>query len=100
MGTMKFLQRSLLIVLLSGTTLFAADGKLEIKDDDSVKQILARQVGQVVELRLGSGEKIGGKVEKVGANVVHLSALTGMEFFEAFVDIESVSAVVVRLGSL
>ena len=27
---------------------------------------------------------------------VHLSALTGMEFFEAFVDIESVSAVVVR----
>ena len=93
---MKFLQRSLLIVLFSSATLFAADSKLELKDDDSVKQILARQVGQVVELRLGSGDKIGGKVEKVGANLVHLSQLTGMEFFEAVVDIESVSAVVVR----
>jgi hypothetical protein len=96
MRTMKFLQRSLLIVLLSGSTLFAADGKLELKDDDSVKHILSRQVGQVVELRLGSGDKIGGKVEKVGANLVHLSQITGAEFFEAVVDIESVSAVVVR----
>jgi hypothetical protein len=93
---MKFLQRSLLIVLLSSTSLLAADGKLELKDDDSVKQVLSRQVGQVVELRLGSGDKIGGKVEKVGANLVHLSQITGAEFFEAVVDIESVSAVVVR----
>ena len=93
---MKFLQRSLLIVLLSSTSLFAADGKLELKDDDSVKSVLLRQVGQVVELRLGSGEKIGGKVEKVGENLVHLTQLNGAEFFEAAVDIESVSAVVVR----
>ena len=96
---MKFLQRSLLIVLLSSTSLFAADGKLELKDDDSVKSVLLRQVGQVVELRLGSGEKIGGKVEKVGENLVHLTQLTGAEFFEAAVDIESVSAVVVRAKS-
>lgn len=96
---MKFLQRSLLVVLLTGTTLFAADSKIELKTDDGVKSILERQVGQVVELRLGSGEKIGGKVEKVGENLVHLSQLTGAEFFEAVVDIESVSAVVVRAKS-
>ena len=93
---MKFLQRSLLIVLLSGATLFAADGKLELKNDDGFKSILEREIGQVVELRLGSGEKIGGKVEKVGENLVHLSSLTGAEFFEAVVEIDSVSAVVVR----
>jgi hypothetical protein len=92
---MNLLQRSLLIVLLSGATVFA-DGKLELKQDDTVKSILEHQVGQVVELRLGSGEKIGGKVEKVGDNLVHISQLTGAEFFEAVVDIESVSAVVVR----
>ena len=92
---MKLLQRSLLIVLLSSATVFA-DGKLELKQDDTVKSILEHQVGQVVELRLGSGEKIGGKVEKVGDNLVHISQLTGAEFFEAVVDIESVSAVVVR----
>ena len=98
-SAMKFLQRSLLVVLLSGATLFAADTKLELKTDDGVKSILERQVGQVVELRLGSGEKIGGKVEKVGETLVHLSQLTGAEFFEAVVDIESVSAVVVRAKS-
>lgn len=93
---MKLLSRTLLIALMSTTSLLAADAKLELKDDDSVKQVLSRQVGQVVELRLGSGDKIGGKVEKVGANLVHLSQITGAEFFEAVVDIESVSAVVVR----
>ena len=93
---MKLLQRSLLILLLSGASLFAGEGKLELKPDDTVKSILEHQVGQVVELHLGSGEKIGGKVEKVSDTLVHLSQLTGAEFFEAVVDIESVSAVVVR----
>jgi uncharacterized protein YkvS len=96
---MKFLQSSLLIVLLSGVSLFAADAKLEFKNEDAVKNVLERQIGQIVELRLGSGEKIGGKVEKVGENLVHLSQLTGAEFFEAVVDLDSVSAVVVRAKS-
>jgi uncharacterized protein YkvS len=96
---MKFLRSSLLVVLLSGASLFAADGKLDLKPGDAVKHVLERQVGQVVELRLGSGEKIGGKVEKVGENLVYLTQLTGAEFFEAVVDIESVSAVVVRAKS-
>jgi len=93
---MKFLQHTLLIVLIGSASLLAADGKLEIKTEDFVKNVLERQIGQVVELRLGSGEKIGGKVEKVGENLVHLTQLTGAEFFEAAVDIESISAVVVR----
>jgi len=93
---MKLLQRSLLIVLLSGASLFAGEGKLELKPDDTVKSILEHHIGQVVELHLGSGEKIGGKVEKVSDTLVHLSQLTGAEVFEAMVDIESVSAVVVR----
>ena len=94
---MKFLQRTLLVILLSSSaTLFAADAKLDLKADDAMKSILTRQVGNVVELRLVSGEKIGGKVEKVGENLVQLSQLTGAEFFEAVVDLESVSAVVVR----
>ncbi len=93
---MKLLRQSLLVVFISSASLFAADGKLELKDEDFVKNILERQIGLVVELRLGSGEKIGGKVEKVGENLVHLTQITGAEFFEAVVDLESISAVVVR----
>ena len=50
----------------------------------------------MVELRMNSGEKIGGKVEKVGDKLVHLSALSGAEFYDAAVDVSHVSAVVVR----
>ncbi|HZE12324.1 MAG TPA: hypothetical protein VE086_01070 [Chthoniobacterales bacterium] len=43
-----------------------------------------------------SGEKIAGKLEKVGDKLVHLSSLTGAEFYDAAVDAGDVSAVVVR----
>jgi len=49
-------------------------------------------------LRLQAGEKIGGKVEQVTDNVVHLSHLTGAEFFDAFVNAKDISAVVIRTG--
>ena len=60
------------------------------------EQILQKNVGQVVELRMKSGEKIGGKVEKVGDKLVHLSQLTGAEFFDAAVDSTDIAAVIVR----
>jgi hypothetical protein len=42
--------------------------------------------------------KIGGKVAGVTENVVHLSNLTGAEFFDAFIDAKDISAVVVRVA--
>ena len=54
-----------------------AEGKVDFKTSDTVQTILERQAGQKVELRLSSGEKIAGKVEKVGEKTVHLSAITG-----------------------
>ena len=61
-----------------------------------VEQLLERQVGQVVDLRLKSGEKIGGKLDKVGDKLVLLSQLTGADFFDAVVDVDSIAAVAVR----
>ncbi len=54
------------ILLLSVGPLLAG---LEPKADDTVKSVLARQVGQNVELRLKNGEKIAGKVEMVGKDL-------------------------------
>jgi len=47
-------------------------------------------------LHLNSGEKIGGKVQQVTDSVVHLSNLTGAEYFDGFVDVKDISAVVIR----
>lgn len=61
-----------------------------------MQSILQKNVGQMVELRLKAGEKIGGKVEKIGDKLVHLSALSGAEFYDAAVSIDDIAAVVVR----
>ena len=73
-----------------------AQGKIDLQTSDTIIGILQKNIGQVVELRMKSGEKIGGKLEKVGDKLVHLSQLTGAEFFDAAVDTADVAAVVVR----
>ncbi len=95
-GLMKLLPRFAAIVILGLSSLNAVGGPIDLKPDDSIVSILRAQAGQVVELRLGSGEKLGGKIEKIGENLVHLSQLTGQEFFEAVVDLNAISAVIVR----
>ncbi len=43
-----------------------------------------------------SGEKIGGKIEQITDNIVLLSNLTGAEYFDGFVNLKDISAVVIR----
>jgi hypothetical protein len=83
-------------VLLAAVALGAHAATLEPVKDSTQATVLQSQAGKVVELHLKSGEKIGGKVAFVGATVVHLTSLTGMEMFEATVTIADISAVVVR----
>lgn len=76
---------------------FAQD-KTGLQSNASVAGIIQGSTGKSVELHLRSGEKMGGKVAQVNDSVVHLSNLTGAEYFDAFVDMKDVSAVVVRVG--
>lgn len=73
----------------------AAD-KFSFTADDTTLTVLTRQVGQKVELRLKSGEKLSGTVKAVGASCVHLGSLSGQEFFDAVIAKEDISAVVLR----
>ena len=75
-----------------------AQEKTDLQPNATVLSILTSNAGKGVELHLRSGEKMGGKVAGVTDNVVHLSHLTGAEFFDAFVDVKDISAVVVRVA--
>ena len=92
---------SLLIALLVAfaSSLALAQSKIDLQTADTILTILQKNAGQTVELRMKSGEKISGKVEKVGDKLVHLSQLAGAEFFDAAVDTADISAVVVRAKS-
>ena len=93
---MKLLSAAFTALCLSCVTLFA-QGKIDLQLSDSIHDILERNVGQTLELRLKSGEKIGGKVAKLGDKLVFLSQISGAEFYDAAVEIGDVAAVVVRV---
>jgi hypothetical protein len=75
-----------------------AQEKAVLQSNASVLNLLQGSPGKSVELHLRSGEKMGGKVAEVTDNVVHLSHLTGAEYFDAFVDVKDISAVVIRVA--
>ena len=87
----------IITALICAATSFAQD-KTGLQANASVAGILQGSAGKSVELHLRSGEKMGGKVAQVTDSVVHLSNLTGAEYFDAFVDTKDVSAVVVRVA--
>lgn len=92
---MKLSLPVLAVLCLSCVTLFA-QGKIDLQLSDSIHDILDRNVGQTLELHLRSGEKIGGKVERLGDKLVFVSHVAGAEFYDAAVDLGEIAAVVVR----
>jgi hypothetical protein len=87
----------IVLFALGPTILQAQDARLEVRSDDSVKSLLARHTGKRVTLVLTTGPELSGVVASVGDQVVHLTALSGREFFDAVVGLDRVSAVVVRV---
>ncbi|MCE9519959.1 MAG: hypothetical protein K8R87_10450 [Verrucomicrobia bacterium] len=90
---MKTLQ---LITLIAALTFNVQADTLNPTNNSTQAAMLQSQAGKLVELHLRSGEKMSGKVAFVGDSVVHLTALTGMELFEATVSLGDISAVIVR----
>jgi len=87
----------MIVAALTCSSLLAQE-KTALQANATVSGILQGSTGKSVELHLRSGEKMGGKVAQVTDSVVHLSNLTGAEYFDAFIDVKDVSAVVVRVG--
>ena len=85
----------IIIAAIACSSLLAQE-KAALQPNASVLSILQGNAGKTVELHLRSGEKVGGKVGQVTDNIVYLSHLTGAEFYDAFVDVKDISAVVIR----
>ena len=75
-----------------------AQEKPPLQPTATVGGILQSSTGKAVEVHLSSGEKMGGKVAQVTDNMLHLSNLTGAEYFDAFIAVKDISAVVIRTG--
>jgi hypothetical protein len=87
----------LIITAVACATSLAQD-KTGLQANASGAGIPQGSAGKSVELHLRSGEKMGGKVAQVTDKLVHLSNLTSAEYFDAFIDMKDVSAVIVRVA--
>jgi len=95
---MKHYSVLFVIILAVTCSSLIAEEKTALQPNATVVSLLQGSAGKSVELHLRSGEKMGGKVAQLTDNVVHLSNLTGAEYFDAFVDVKDISAVVVRVA--
>lgn len=95
---MKYYSVLLIVILTVTCSSLIAQEKAALQPNATVASLLQGSAGKSVELHLRSGEKMGGKVAQVTDNIVHLSNLTGAEYFDAFIDEKDISAVVIRVA--
>lgn len=93
----KRLLLPVVLVLALITAAVAEEAKMSIVNEDTIRTVLAKQMGKQVTLKLDSGEELGGVVRTVGEHVVYLEKISGKEFFDAVVDLDEVAAVILRV---
>ena len=81
------------LLMLSNTSF--AD-PLTVSPDDDMSAVLSKHKDKRVTVQLNSGEELTGKVTEVTGKLVVLQELSGKEFYDAAVNLEKVTAVIVR----
>ncbi len=97
--------RSMIMVLACMAVLLAAGGKtvsaeepkLEIRNSQTLKEVLLERVGKRTTLKMQSGEDIDGTVTMVGEQLIHVSRLTGKDFYDAIVRLDRINAVIIKV---
>jgi hypothetical protein len=82
---------------LGGAPAGGEDAALAVADGTSVRDLLSKQVGKTVTLRLQGGEELSGKVQTVGGELLLLSPVSGRDFFDGAVRLDAIQAVLVRV---
>jgi hypothetical protein len=68
-----------------------------IKSGDTMRKVLESRVGTRVALRLADGGELAGKVRIVTKDLVQLGELSGRDYYDAVIELEKISAVIVRV---
>lgn len=89
-------------LLVLGTTVPAVGIRAEeaaftLKAGATKREVLSEYTGKRVVLRLESGDEIEGTVTMVGNSPLHLTKLSGREFYDAVVSIDKISAIRMRV---
>jgi hypothetical protein len=76
----------------------AEEQKYELKSAAAtIKDVLAENINKRVVLRMEAGENLEGTIAKVGDSVVHISKISGRDFYDAVVRVDKISAVLFKV---
>ena len=85
------------LMVMSAPIALAEEVKYDLKPAVTMKALLTDSIGKRVMLRLESSEEMEGTVTMVGEHLVHISKLSKRDFFDAFVSIDRISAMIIRV---
>ena len=70
---------------------------MELRDNDTLKDVLSRVLDKDVYVLLKSGKEYLGKIKKVGELCVQLEQKGNRSFYDSIIRIDDISAVEIRV---
>jgi hypothetical protein len=97
-NTISALVIALFCMAASSSVLLAQDKGYELKSSAAtVKDVLSENIGKRVIVRMDTGDNLEGTVNKVGDSLVHISKISGKDFYDSVVRIDKISAVIFKV---
>ncbi len=82
--------------MLFAAGVFADENRFELNESYGIREVLNSYVGKRVSLRTDAGEALEGTVIRVGNHLVHISKLSGRDYYDAVVVIDRINSIVFR----
>ncbi len=87
---------ALFLFLVFTGSLFAEESKFELNESYGIRDVLNSNVGKRITVKTDMGEVLEGTVTRVGSHLVHISRLSGKDFYDAVVVIDKIDSVIFR----
>lgn len=89
---------ALFCMAASAPGLSAQEKSYELKSATvTVKDVLSEHIGKRVIVRMDTGDNLEGTVNKIGDSLVHISRISGRDFYDAAIRIDKISAVIFKV---
>lgn len=92
----RVLIAAVLFYFLSISPIAYADS-IALGKDGTVQSVAAAHIGKKVSIILNSGKELSGKVTAVTNKAIHISELTGKEYYDAVINNKKIAAIVIRV---
>jgi hypothetical protein len=86
-----------IIGLMMICVVHAQEGPFQLNPQFGMKEILITKIGSRVTVRTDAGETLEGTIAKVGDHLLHLSKITGKDFYDAVIRIDRITSLAMKV---